>query len=338
MPPFGRSSNIYHCPMNHAVSESSLKIITTNMSRNERPERRQSASSLDDSRRRNNNNCNNLLPLPEKAVAVDDTDYHRHTRNPSRRWSDVVFPRKYHYRMKAKEFDQECSLYSKSLLGSSIQPKLLPQPKPQHNRVLVEKQTSSSSSSSSSSLLGQGNQSARPGVKKSALRVKTHEESINRTGIVSSYQPQNNENNGAGQPPKQLSNKKLTWSDLEFHNHEIVLDVNPAVSCGPPIGIGWNVLSSHRCSIDEYERLRPPRRQHQQLAMPRMVREMMLTEQGYGRSDWQAMEQEIRRIQNSRRGNAEAGPWEKTVRFLVPKLMVRSEAKIGSSTSSNLVS
>lgn len=213
--------------------------------------------------------------------------------------------------------------------SSAVAPRT--QPQNQKNRVVVKKHTSSSSSS----LLGQGLSSEIP---KSALRVKTHEESISRAGIVSSGQPQNNENDVAGQPPKQFSNKKLAWSNLEFHNHEIVLEVNPAVSSGPPIGIGWNVLSSHRCSIDEYERLRPPRRQHEQLAMPRMVREMMLTEQGYGRSDWQAMEQEIRRIQNSRRGNAEAGPWERTVRFLVPKLLVRSEAKIGSSTSSNLVS
>lgn len=48
---------------------------------------------------------------------------------------------------------------------------------------------------------------------------------------------------------------KVSFSNVEVRQYERILGDNPAVSCGPPISIGWNYLEERtvRVPIDDYE-------------------------------------------------------------------------------------
>jgi hypothetical protein len=106
---------------------------------------------------------------------------------------------------------------------------------------------------------------------------------------------------------KDTTAKLVRFGDMEIHNHAIILGDNPAVSRGPPIAIGWDVLYTDRISVDEYERYRPERRPPRHFSMPKAERERLLMEFGYARSDLKAGEEEIRAIQKSRQENSKSG-------------------------------
>jgi hypothetical protein len=79
----------------------------------------------------------------------------------------------------------------------------------------------------------------------------------------------------------------VTWGNLTFHQHEIILGDNPSVSSGPPLSIAWKEFESSTVSIDAYERSflnldsttssasssSSQRRTKEQMVVPRHLRE-----------------------------------------------------------------
>jgi hypothetical protein len=79
----------------------------------------------------------------------------------------------------------------------------------------------------------------------------------------------------------------VTWGNLTFHQHEIILGDNPSVSSGPPLSIAWKEFESSTVAIDAYERSflnldsttssasssSSQRRTKEQMVVPRHLRE-----------------------------------------------------------------
>ena len=105
--------------------------------------------------------------------------------------------------------------------------------------------------------------------------------------------------------------KSVSWSNIEINHHSVVLGDNPSVSSGPPVALGPELLHMDSISLSEYEETRPPRREKFQMALPRMIREDMLKDGGYGRADFREVEEEIRKVKKHRKANASASLWEK---------------------------
>ena len=105
--------------------------------------------------------------------------------------------------------------------------------------------------------------------------------------------------------------KSVSWSNIEINHHAVVLGDNPSVSSGPPVALGPKLLHMESIPVLEYEESRPPHREKFQMALPRMIREDMLKDEGYGRADFRLSELEIRKVKKHRKANASASLWEK---------------------------
>ncbi len=87
-----------------------------------------------------------------------------------------------------------------------------------------------------------------------------------------------------------VSENIVRFESVEFRQYVQVLSDNPATSSGPPIGLGWKFIPEEtiKMDVDLYERgcqdLRL-RRSRDELVIPRNLRENMLREAGYSRSD-----------------------------------------------------
>jgi len=108
---------------------------------------------------------------------------------------------------------------------------------------------------------------------------------------------------------KSKDRRSVTWSKVEFHCYRITLGDNPSVSFGPPVAIGSHVVESQVLRIDEYEEHRPLRRHSSSLLLPYMTREAWLKQEGFSRSDFKRVEDEIRMIKKYRKANSVDGPW-----------------------------
>lgn len=125
------------------------------------------------------------------------------------------------------------------------------------------------------------------------------------------------------------STKNVRWSVIEFQSHDIVLGDHPSVEFGPPLSIGWDTVSTDRLSIDEYESLRPVRREKLDLLVPADIRHRLLMEAGYSRSEVKDCLIELAAIQESRRRNAtENAPWKRLVRKLSQLRPVRKKKEV----------
>lgn len=96
----------------------------------------------------------------------------------------------------------------------------------------------------------------------------------------------------------------VSFSQITVHRHLITLGDNPSPSEGPPISIEWTSFDSHTLTVDEYESAKPEPRVHQQLLIPRILREGWLVSNGVSRRAIQAAEKEGQRIQQRRWADA----------------------------------
>ena len=71
------------------------------------------------------------------------------------------------------------------------------------------------------------------------------------------------------------SERSVSFSTIEFHEHAMILGVSPSTTHGPPLEIDWEKMNSLTFDLDEYEELRPPRLVKHQLIMPGELREEM---------------------------------------------------------------
>jgi len=110
---------------------------------------------------------------------------------------------------------------------------------------------------------------------------------------------------------RSLSDKKVTWGEIEIKTYNVVLSSNPAVSKGPPIEIGWVVLQNDHMDLDLYEKYRPPPREKLELLLPHSYRECWLRELGYSRGQMREVLEEIQSIQAKRRASARRSPFQR---------------------------
>lgn len=71
------------------------------------------------------------------------------------------------------------------------------------------------------------------------------------------------------------SERSVSFSTIEFHEHAMILGCSPSTTHGPPLEIDWMVMNSATIALDDYECLRPPRRPKEQLIMPEFVRQQV---------------------------------------------------------------
>jgi hypothetical protein len=75
----------------------------------------------------------------------------------------------------------------------------------------------------------------------------------------------------------------VSFSQVAVYEHAITLGDSPACMSGPPITISWTCSASHSLNIDEYERLRPARRDD--IIIPETARIEMLRNAGFSRQE-----------------------------------------------------
>lgn len=72
--------------------------------------------------------------------------------------------------------------------------------------------------------------------------------------------------------------KSVSFNTLTIREYSQIPDINPSVSSGPPIGLGWDFEVLGSVDISKYEELRPPRRIRSELNIPAAMRQKMLRE------------------------------------------------------------
>jgi hypothetical protein len=97
------------------------------------------------------------------------------------------------------------------------------------------------------------------------------------------------------------STEGVRFNTVRVRYYERILDINPAVTSGAAIGIGWRYKRGGQVSVDEWELQRGDLRRSKGLVMPRHVREGLLKELGYTQKDIAEATRIIRKAKDRRR-------------------------------------
>lgn len=127
--------------------------------------------------------------------------------------------------------------------------------------------------------------------KKAVQSVRAPEPPAARTSTVrvpamislSSCSSEHTVNNTNDKRNTGAQNRCVRFAQVKIREFEVVLTLNPAVTSGPSIGLGWDhAPNDEEYSVDEFEisRVRS-RRDSKHLILPRNVREEMLLSLGY---------------------------------------------------------
>lgn len=95
---------------------------------------------------------------------------------------------------------------------------------------------------------------------------------------------------------------RVSFGNVQVRNYGTILTVNPAVTSGPAIGLGWTYDSSkdETYSMDGYETAREAYRQHD-ILLSRYEREALLLQLGYSQKDIADSIRKTIRIKNQRK-------------------------------------
>ena len=85
--------------------------------------------------------------------------------------------------------------------------------------------------------------------------------------------------------PRPPTTKSVSFSDITFHWHPIILGDSPCVTSGAPLSIGWERTRVQTVDVEAYEALKPPPRVAGQLRIPAGIRQRMLRQAGVSHSD-----------------------------------------------------
>jgi hypothetical protein len=97
------------------------------------------------------------------------------------------------------------------------------------------------------------------------------------------------------------STEGVRFNTVRVRYYERILDINPAVTSGAAIGIGWRYKRGGQVSVDEWELQRGDLRRSKGLVMPRHVREGLLKELGYTQKDIAEATRIIRKAKDRRK-------------------------------------
>lgn len=81
------------------------------------------------------------------------------------------------------------------------------------------------------------------------------------------------------------SNRKVRFDTIQIRYYERILEINPAVTDGPAIGIGWRYKRGGTLSVKDWELRHQSPQEAKDLLLSRDVRINMLREMGYQQSD-----------------------------------------------------
>ena len=101
--------------------------------------------------------------------------------------------------------------------------------------------------------------------------------------------------------------KSVSFSDVTIRHYERILEINPAVTSGAAIGIGWRYNGGGTISVEDWEHRRSrSRRSAHELLLPRQVRDIMLEhELGYSQKEIAKATRIIRKVKDRRRVTVE---------------------------------
>ncbi|CAB9520273.1 expressed unknown protein [Seminavis robusta] len=105
-------------------------------------------------------------------------------------------------------------------------------------------------------------------------------------------------------PPVGLDTRAVSFGSMEVLIFPLTLGDNPAVSVGPPLAMGNELHARLQLSVEQYELTRPARRTKPELAVPKAIREDWLRDEGFARSQWRQMEDELLAIKKSRKASS----------------------------------
>jgi len=96
--------------------------------------------------------------------------------------------------------------------------------------------------------------------------------------------------------------RSVRFNEIEIREYNVILGDNPSVQFGPPISIGWDYKKESlvRIPVEDYESFRGERRVGKQLAIPGMIRDEILHENGVSRSDIVKVVRQVSRAKHKR--------------------------------------
>lgn len=95
--------------------------------------------------------------------------------------------------------------------------------------------------------------------------------------------------------------RSVRFGSMQVLVFGLQLGDNPSVSVGPPLAMSNELAADFSLDIEAYEETRPPRRQKQELAVPRPIREDWLRDEGHSRGEFRQAEERILAIKKSRK-------------------------------------
>eukprot|EP00536_Pseudo-nitzschia_multiseries_P003979 jgi/Psemu1/186900/e_gw1.63.36.1 len=99
--------------------------------------------------------------------------------------------------------------------------------------------------------------------------------------------------------------RSVSFCEVQVRNYERILEVNPSVTSGPALGIGWNYYpeEDETFSLENFEGTREHARRHsmEDLALPRYERENILRSLGYSQKEIAGSVRTILRLKNQRK-------------------------------------
>ena len=106
--------------------------------------------------------------------------------------------------------------------------------------------------------------------------------------------------------PKSTLKRVVSFDKISVRGYGIALGDNPSCSRGPALTLNWEYDDEVKdISVDEYEKIRcNTRRSKHEMLVPCVVRETIVRENGYSRSDIKEAEKESQKIQKSRYKNS----------------------------------
>lgn len=119
----------------------------------------------------------------------------------------------------------------------------------------------------------------------SSLKVKTHRESLEHAYRTTTRSSESRASS---------SNNSVCFGSVEVSYYNLVLGSHPAVSRGPPIELGWNLVDQHQFhDLDTYEARHQPPREFAELALSPGRRELLLRQNGVKPYEIEAYEHQV---------------------------------------------
>mmetsp|Transcript_25983 Transcript_25983/g.29728 ORF Transcript_25983/g.29728 Transcript_25983/m.29728 type:complete len:207 (+) Transcript_25983:90-710(+) len=135
--------------------------------------------------------------------------------------------------------------------------------------------------------------------------------------------------------PSNTRRNSVKFDSVDIREHERFLDLNPSVSSGPAIGLGWEYNDLPTFKLNTFERNHPPRRTKIEFQIPRHIREEMLREFGFSRGELAAAVKAINISKRQRQASVASQEvectrlaFEWTVRKLKKIIRLRSSYQI----------